>query len=165
MEKVAKFLESVSGLIHRIGVLTLLPLMVALITVDVVLRYLFRVPFAWTQEVNGFMLLSLVFLCTSYTWNRKSHIRMDILYNHMSAPVQKVMDVLSSAAGIVFFGAMGIQAILDIPSMISTNETGDEIRIILWPFRALMAACCFLLVSQLVVSFFTSAGQAEKGGH
>ncbi len=164
MEKLAKFLESTSSAAHRVAVYTLLPLMVALITVDVALRYLFRTPFSWTQEANGYMLFSLMFLCTSYTWNTKNHIRMDVCYDHMSAPLKKAADILSSLAGTVFFGAMGIQALRDIPYMISAHETGDEVRIMLWPFRAIMAFCCFLLVLQLLVSFFTSAGQTEKGG-
>lgn len=146
---------------HEFGILVVLPLMVLIITCNVAMRYFFNAPLPWGEEINGLLLFLALFLSMTYTWDQKKHIRMELVYVHLKGPWRALSDVLTALAGIVFFGLLGMQSIFDIGYMIKTNETGEELHIPLWPFRALAALISFVFVFKLI--FYIVRGRHEEG--
>nr|WP_314624014.1 TRAP transporter small permease [uncultured Noviherbaspirillum sp.] len=146
---------------HAFGTLVVLPLMVLIITCNVAMRYFFNAPLAWGEEINGLLLFLALFLSMTYTWDQKKHIRMELVYVHLKGRWRALSDVLTALAGIVFFGLLAMQSIFDIGYMIKTNETGEELHIPLWPFRALAALISFVFVIKLI--FYMVRGRLEEG--
>ncbi len=136
-------------LLH-LGVYVGLPALVLLVTVDVLLRYVFNAPLGWSRDANGLLLLMTLFSCLPHAWDQGYHIRMEIFYARMSRRRQEVADVLTAFAGIVFFAAMGIQGLRFVPYMMATNETGEDLLIPLWPFMSFMALASFVLCARLL---------------
>jgi TRAP-type C4-dicarboxylate transport system permease small subunit len=139
---------------HDIGTLLVLPLMAVIITVNVILRYFFNAPLAWGEEANGLLLFLVLFLSMTYAWDQKKHIRMELLYVHLKGTARAISDWVTTIAGIVFFGLLGLQCIFDIGYMMKTNETGEELHLPLWPFRALAALISFVFVIKLLYYLF-----------
>ncbi len=155
-------IKNVSEITHKFGTYILIPIMVTIIALDVILRYIFNAPLVWGQEVNGIFLFILLFACQSHCWDKNHHIRMDVFYNHFPSAIKKISDILTALAGISFFGLMCLQAIRDIPYMKEVNETSDELRIILWPFRAVMVYCCLLIVVLLIAYLFRTHSRSRN---
>jgi TRAP-type C4-dicarboxylate transport system permease small subunit len=158
----AVFFNRFSAKAHDAGTLIFLPLMIFLITLNVVLRYAFNAPLAWGDEVNGLLLFLVLFLSLTFTWDQKKHIRMEIVYALLKGRWRSLADLATGITGILFFGLMGIQCFRDIPYMIRTNETGEELAVPLWPFRVLMALISFIFVFKLVVYVIYGRKQEEK---
>lgn len=150
MQKLMRHLERFSEMCHAFGTLVILPIMVVVITLNVLMRYLFNMPFVWGEEINGLMLFLLLVLSLTYAWDQQKHIRMEILYVNFPPRLRRAADVLAGLTGIVFFGLLMVQCFRDMPYMIRTNEASEELGIPLWPFRALLALICAVFVVRLV---------------
>ena len=162
IERWVVFLNRFSAKAHDTGTIVFLPLMIFLITLNVLLRYAFNAPLAWGDEVNGLLLFLILFLSLTFTWDQKKHIRMEIVYTLLKGRMRTVADLATGITGILFFGLMGIQSLRDIPYMIRTNETGEELPIPLWPFRVVMALISFVFVLKLVIYVVHGRKEDEK---
>ncbi len=136
--------------LHRLGVYVGLPALVLLVTVDVLLRYLFNAPLGWGRDANGLLLLMTLFSCLPRAWDLGYHIRMEIFYARMSKRTQEIADVLTAVAGIVFFASIGIQGLRFVPYMMATDETGEDLLIPLWPFMTFMALASLVFAARLL---------------
>lgn len=159
LSRLEAFLKGFSKWCHEFGTIIVLPVMVLIITANVVMRYFFNTPLSWGEEINGLLLFLLLFLSMTYTWDQKKHIRMELIYVHLKGRWRVFSDMLTAITGIIFFGLLGLQCIFDIGYMMRTNETGEELHLPLWPFRALAAAISVIFVIKLV--FYVMRGRND----
>lgn len=150
LSRVGAWLGRFSRACHDVGTLVALPAMALIITANVVMRYFFNAPLAWGEEINGLLLFLVLFLSMTYTWDQKRHIRMELVYVHLRGRWRALSDWVTGLAGIIFFGLLGIQCVIDSKYMIKTFETGEELPISLWWFRALAALISFVFVVKLI---------------
>lgn len=136
--------------LHRIASLTTIPLMTIFICTEVVMRYVFNSGLTWSQEACGIMLFTLVLCCQANCWQRDRHIRMDLLYNSMPRWFKRISDALTIICGGIFFGAIGLQAIQEIPYQLAINESTDEMHIPLWILNGVIIISCALLLLLLL---------------
>ena len=66
--------------LYALGVYGALPALLGLVTVDVVLRYIFNSPLQWSRDANGLLLLITLFSALPAAWDNRHHIRMEIFY-------------------------------------------------------------------------------------
>ena len=156
-DHIDRWSERVSYELFRVGIYVTMPALVVLVTVDVALRYGFSAPLEWGRDVNGLLLLMTIFSTLPHAWDRAYHIRMEVFYSRLSGRAKRWADVLASVAGIVVFGMMAVQAALFVPFMIATGETGEDLRLPIWPFMAFLSVCAFVLVVRL----FANPGGVE----
>lgn len=141
--------ERASDEMFRFGVHVTMPALVVLVTLDVVLRYVFNAPLQWARDVNGVLLLISIFCALPHAWDRAYHIRMEVFYTRFTAARRRMADVLSSVSGIIFFGLMAVQAARFVPFMIRTGETGEDWDFVLWPFMAVVSLCAVVMVARI----------------
>lgn len=161
MQGVMRRLERFSELCHSFGTLVILPIMIVVITANVLMRYFLNMPFVWGEELNGLMLFLLLVLSLTYTWDQGKHIRMEILYVNFPPRLRRVADVVAGITGIVFFGLLMIQCLKDMPYMMRTNETSEELELPLWPFRALLVLICAIFVIRLIHFVLAGGSHAQ----
>ena len=140
---------------HDVGTIIFLPIMTILIALNVILRYVFNAPLSWGEEMNGLLLFLTLFLSITYAWDQNRHIRMEIVYVKLKGKLRRFADFVTGITGIIFFGLMGVQCIRDVPYMIKTRETGEELGIPLWPFRIIMALISIVFVLKLLIYIFS----------
>jgi TRAP-type C4-dicarboxylate transport system permease small subunit len=162
LNKIVKLLDSVSLGLHRFGTLILIPVMAGIITLDVILRYLFNSPLLWSQETNGLLLVIVLFLSLVYCWDRRRHVRMEIFYSRFGKRMKGAADIITGLVGIGFFVALGFQCLRDIPYMIQTNESAEQLGIQLWPFKVIIAAVSLLFLLKLLVFIFSKAERNKE---
>jgi len=151
LSRLTGFLNRFSERCHDLGTTVFLPLMILLITLNVVMRYVFNAPISWGEEMDGLLLFLVLFLSMTFTWDQKRHIRMEIVYVKLKGGWRSLADLAAGITGIIFFGLLGVQCIRDVPYMIKTHETGEELGFPLWPFRIIMALISIVFVLKLVI--------------
>jgi TRAP-type C4-dicarboxylate transport system permease small subunit len=139
-----------SALLHKIGSFILLPLMIAVVTLDVVLRYVFRAPLLWGEEVNGLLLILLLFFSVTQCWKEDKHVRMTMIYSRLKGRMLAIANVATALSAMIYFGLLGIQCLRNIPYMIKTHEIADESRIPIWLFMVAIFICSLSLVLTLL---------------
>jgi len=90
------------GIIGQVGMV----FMVASITYDVILRYVFIAPTHWALEVNTFLLAFLCVIPAGDVLRVGSQIRITFLYDRLTPAVQARLDILRAAAGLFFCSIM-----------------------------------------------------------
>ncbi len=78
-------------------------LAVALICVfEVICRYVFNAPTMWTYEITAYMMLAAIFLAASYTLEKNTHVKVELITQHLKGMTKYVVLILSSIIGAVF---------------------------------------------------------------
>ena len=88
--------------IEETSIAICLGLMTAITVATVVARYAFEDNILWALEVTVFLFAWLVLMGMSYGVKKHVHIGVDVIINAVSAPVRKVLAILSIALSIVF---------------------------------------------------------------
>jgi TRAP-type C4-dicarboxylate transport system permease small subunit len=94
LDKTDQFLVIIAG-----GMLVFLTLM---ITIDVTCRYLFNTPIPASAEATELIMPYIAFGALAYTLAKGSHVRITLLNERSSKPVQVVLGILASVVGFVF---------------------------------------------------------------
>ena len=140
----------ISMALFRVAVDAALPALMVIVTLDVILRYVFNSPLPWGRDVNGLLLLITIFSALPHAWDTGYHIRMEVFYSRLQGRARNWADVATGVAGILFFALMGIQALRFAPYMAATGETGEDLLLPVWPFMAYMGFCSLVLVARLI---------------
>ncbi|OGA76334.1 MAG: C4-dicarboxylate ABC transporter permease [Betaproteobacteria bacterium RIFCSPLOWO2_12_FULL_65_14] len=69
---------------------------VALMSVNVVLRYLFSIGSVWSQELEWHLLVPLILFGCAYAMRHGEHVRVDIIYGGFSEKNKGLVDLLSA---------------------------------------------------------------------
>lgn len=142
----------VSLWLYRFGVYGALPALLVLVTLEVVLRYAFNAPLEWGRDVNGLLLLVTLFSALPHAWDQGYYVRVQVIQERMSPRWRSFADVLSALSGFVFFLLLTAQAFLFSQYMFVTQETGEDLDILLWPFMAFLAICGLVLSVRLLAN-------------
>lgn len=81
--------------------------MTALITLQVILRFVFNSGFAWAEEISRFLFVWLMYFSISYLTRNHGHIRITFLVEKLNEKMKKItmilVDFLFTAFAIVVF--------------------------------------------------------------
>ena len=80
----------------------LMTAMVGSVVWQVLSRYLFVVPAAWTEELARFLLIWIGMLGAGYAYRQGSHLGIDLLATRLSAPGKKRLHNLVHAVCLLF---------------------------------------------------------------
>jgi TRAP-type C4-dicarboxylate transport system permease small subunit len=103
MHRVSKTLAkgvSVVNSVMKYVCASLLFVMMALGTVDVLGRYLLNKPILGTLETFEILLPAIVLLGLGYTQENRAHVKMEILVSHLSLRTQNVLNLLTNACAL-----------------------------------------------------------------
>jgi TRAP-type mannitol/chloroaromatic compound transport system permease small subunit len=100
------FAARIESFVDRVGQATswLALVIVALMSVNVVLRYLFSVGSVWAQELEWHLLVPLILFGSSYALRHGEHVRVDIVYGKLHARKQAWIDLFSALLGVAISG-------------------------------------------------------------
>lgn len=123
---------------------------------EFIARYLFGSPTIWSYEVTYFFYGSHFLLGSAYTLHLKSHIRIDILYQHLSPGGKAMVDLIGY---LIFFFPVTLLLIyagveFTIQSFQMSEKSGlSPWRPHLYPFKGIVVIAIFLLFLQGVAEF------------
>jgi TRAP-type transport system small permease protein len=85
------------------------------ILANVMMRYFFRLPILWSEELSNFAFVWLGFFALSYVQANDSHIRFTLIYQRMSERNKRKSRILMNAVLIVVLGSLIVPGIEALP--------------------------------------------------
>lgn len=164
LEKLDAILQLLVRSTHLLSSFVLFPAMVCVVTVDVVGRFLFNSPLAWSTEGSGLIQIMGIFLAAAYVESTESHIRLDILYDKFSVRGRALVGLLTCAVAGAWVYMLGSRSYTEIFVSHDMLESGMDVTIPYWPIRAVMTFAFFVLGLQLVMHFFQYCVRFVRGG-
>lgn len=128
--------------------------MVAVLLLDAVTRNVINLPLHWCVEFAQFTLAAYFFLGGAVTLKNDDHVRMDLIYSHMSPRGRMRMDLVTVACLGFYLAVMLWGSISSLQYAIET----DERRFSIWnpsmiPIKGLMVFCIVLMLLQTLSLF------------
>ncbi|THB75946.1 MAG: TRAP transporter small permease [Desulfobacteraceae bacterium] len=122
LKNTANILGLISYLLSRIGCIALF-FMMCLTVVDVVGRYIFNAPILGAFEMTEFLVLIMVFSFIGYAQAQKSHVTVDILFDHFP---DKIKWLVSFINYLICLGMVFIIAWMGFEKAIESFHTGEK---------------------------------------
>ena len=137
--------------VRDIAAFVFLPLIVAVIAVDVVGRYFFSHPFQWSQEIATLALLLLFVAAIPFTTASNGHVRTETLYEKYRPRTRALTDAVGALCGAVFMGVVAYWQFRELPGMVARDEGAEFIDIPYWPISLFVALCMLFGLVQLLL--------------
>jgi len=119
-------------------------LMMIITVSQVLLRYIFRSPLTWTDQISGYFLVILVYVASPWMAFVDGHIRIDVLYRTFKGNVKNVFDIIILLFIITYGAVMTWQTtIMSIDSFTMNILSSADLRVPLFPFQGLVAIAAF----------------------
>lgn len=146
------------------GVSLLLLAMVAIVTGEVIARYIFNKPSIWEWDVLLYGYCMIVALGAGYTLLHKSHVIVDVLSGRFSPRVRAILDMVTS---LFFFFGVGLflwLAVQEAEHSVAISEHGITILAPpIYPLRILWVIGLILFVLQGISKFINDLNIARTG--
>jgi len=125
--------------------LALLAVMIAMPTVQVILREVLRSPFIGAEELARFMLICVVYITLPYVISSGASIRMEELLQSLPKRWQRPLHILIAATGTIAFGVGAFS--VAVATLRNLNNATPTLGIPYWVFFS--AAFVGLLVAAI----------------
>lgn len=143
----------VARALDRLGGYVVLPVMTFMMTLDVILRYVFNSPFIWGLELAEHLLVLIFLFGIVHCTRTDGNIRMDLLYLHLPDRAKRWVMLLYCVTGVLIFVLLARKAISDIPFLMSIPETTEYLRLPIGGYYMIIVA-----ISALMVLYFALRG-------
>ncbi len=155
MERLFSFVDGLSAWVARIAALAVIALMLTL-TYEVVMRFGFNRPTAWSFNVSYFLNSFFVMMGAAYTLQRDGHVRVDLLYSRYPERVRAVYDAVMLLA---VFVPMWVFLLMSMwPNIMNSWRSGERAAVgtwlpVIYPFKSwVFLAICLLLLQGIVLA-------------
>ena len=108
------FLRLLSRLVEGLVILGA-TVIVALVTIEVILRYIFSHSLIFTEELCRYLMVWIVFLGSALAIRDGSHIRISILVNRLSPRLQQHMRLAAYCLTLIFLLVITIEGLKILP--------------------------------------------------
>ena len=158
---------------EEIVIVAMFALMVAVIFLQVIMRYVFSNSLSWSEELGKFLFVWITWLGISLGERKGEHIKITMLTDRLPFRVAQAVNILSEIVVIVICAVTFYYGISLVFSQMGTHYAGIKISVS-WGYLAVVIGCG-LMILRSIWGFGRSlkylfkgapAGQdgAEKGG-
>jgi TRAP-type mannitol/chloroaromatic compound transport system permease small subunit len=168
---ITALMGGIESLIDAVGRATLWVAlaMIALVAVNVLLRYAFSFGSVWAQELEWHLLAALILLGMCYALQRGENVRVDLFYAHYSERKKFIVDVISlllMLAVALIFVKLSIAYVGQSYSIQETSPDPGGIPL-RWMVKSLIPIGYGLLALQSVAALLRLFHEraAQKGRH
>lgn len=151
------YVRVVDRLSDYVGIvaMALVFVMIGVLLLDAVTRNALDIPLHWCVEVAQFTLLAYFFMGGAMTLKNDDHVRMDLIYQHLSTRGKAILDLITSACLMFYLVVMTIGSVSSLQYAIETNER----RFSMWnpsmiPIKALLVVCLVIMLLQTLSLVF-----------
>lgn len=165
LSSISKTIDSVSRWFGKWVAWLVLPNVLALVY-EVTARYLFERPTIWSYEVTYFLYGTHFLIGAAYILLIKGHIRIDVVYMHLSPRGRAIIDILGYL--ILFFPVMIALIFAGAEYTIQSFQMGEKSglspwRPYLYPYKAVLVVSLVLLFLQGLSEFLRNLNILLKG--
>ena len=111
---------------------------VAIVLLSVFQRYVLKSPLAFSEELVGLLLSSMLFLSLPYINNTDKNVKITLITNIVQAEYRLLLSIIAHIVSIIFCLWMLIETIEWMKFAIKLNLKTENSRIILSPWMAIL---------------------------
>jgi TRAP-type mannitol/chloroaromatic compound transport system permease small subunit len=156
LENLCTIIDKINEWVGKIGCWLILPLTL-LVTLEVLLRYIFNSPTIWIWDVNVQILGLIIVLGGGYAFVHDAHIGVDVIAGRLPERKKAFIDCITYA---LFLFTMGIIVWEIITAAWVSAETKERYSSYLmppiYPFKIITAIAVILLYLQGIAKFIRS---------
>lgn len=134
----------------------LLSAMACLAFANVVTRYLFHFPLAFTEEIEVNSLVWLTMLGTSAAFRKGAHLRMLFFYEKFPPLLQKILDQIISILAFALFSTLGVLGYYQLLDERLLEITSESLNFPQWIYTICIPVGCILILFRIIQSSYLS---------
>jgi TRAP-type C4-dicarboxylate transport system permease small subunit len=127
---------------------------------DVVGRYVFNTPFAFTVEATELAMGLIVYLGVGLVTQEGGHITVDVLTLRMSERTRALVGILTNALAFAFLAVMVWRLWLRAAALLATGDVTPVWLVPIWPVAFVMAAASIFFLTGTLVHFLEAMRRA-----
>jgi len=158
-EKLVVFNSTISKFFNKISSL-LLFIMPIPVFLDVLARYLFEASIPGVIEIEGYLLLAIVYLALAYTQFVEGHIRIDLLLAKFPARLRNIIDTSNYFICTLFFLLMSFQLFKGALLKIEDGDISYDLEMPTHIFWFIASFGTLLLAIAVLKDFFSALDRA-----
>ena len=140
----------------------LLSAMACLAFANVITRYIFHLPLAFTEEIEVNSLVWLTMLGTSAAFRKGCHLRMLFIYSKFSSLLQRIVDQFISLLAFGLFSVLGVLGYRQLLDERLLEITSESLNFPQWIYTICIPAGCMLILIRIVqASILSWKGKPE----
>jgi TRAP-type mannitol/chloroaromatic compound transport system permease small subunit len=125
-------------------------------------RLIFGVPINWALEMSQFLLSAYYLLGGAYSLQIGAHVRMDLLYDRLSARKRAVTDAVTVLFVIFYLVVLLWGGVSSTEyAIVYKQQNYTSWAPLLWPVKVVMTVGIFLMLLQCISSFFKDVAIAR----
>jgi TRAP-type mannitol/chloroaromatic compound transport system permease small subunit len=163
LSRFVKFIDTVNDFIGRCVSFLIFPIIVVILY-EVVMRYFLKLSQDWVPETSQYLFGALFLLGGGYVLLHNGHVKLDILYDRLSARTKALLDictfVLLLMYGVVLIWKGGLTA---WDSLMTLERSQSGWSPLMFPIRFGIPIGAALLVLQGIVKFIRDIVIVTKG--
>jgi TRAP-type C4-dicarboxylate transport system permease small subunit len=136
--------------------------MIALITLQVVMRRFFNSPIDYTDEVSGYLLVAVTLCGLSYAMEKGDHIRVDMGLDRLPPRVLRGLRVAWCMVGLAFSAVLVFETARYAIESVRLGSVSIDSQTLVWPIQALLPAGFALLGLELVAQLLVALTERES---
>lgn len=118
LQKIEKFINDLALNLSAIGIIAI----IAIIFVNVILRYLFNSGLVWVEEFSRYIIIWVAFIGSSLAVKDNKHVSMDAVFNILPASKKRIACIfIFAVSGIVTTGMLAL-GIMHAFSFVKTQQ-------------------------------------------
>ncbi len=122
-----------------------------LVTLDVVLRYIFGASIPAAMEFTQVLLVLIVYLALGKAQEAKQHIRVEFLIERLSAEKRRYWEIVIHLFALLFTVIVFWESVLLFMDSVSVREYyGGAVRVPIYPGRGAILVGCALMIYELI---------------
>lgn len=150
----------VAGHFEEVLGAVLLTVMACLAFANVVTRYVFHLPLAFTEEIEVNALVWLTLLGTSSAFKKGHHLRMLFFQEKLPDSVRRWLQRIIMLIGIALFAALGWLGYQQILEERILEITSESLNLPQWMYTLCIPVGCLLIIIRITEAMV--AGWKEK---
>ncbi len=128
---------------------SLLCCMACLAFANVVTRYIFQYPLAFTEELEVNALVWLTLFGTASAFRRKKHLRMLFFQDKMPEDFRRWLNVIINVLAICLFGVLGYLGYMQLIDEKFLEITSESLNLPQWIYTTCIPIGCALIIMRI----------------
>jgi TRAP-type mannitol/chloroaromatic compound transport system permease small subunit len=161
---ISLFVHTVDAVNYRVGrfAMYLIFALAAILLASTASRLIFGVPINWALEMSQFLLSAYYLLGGAYSLQIGAHVRMDLLYDRLSARKRAITDAITILFVIFYLGVLFWGGVSSTEyAIVYQQQNYSSWAPLLWPVKVVMTVGVFLMLLQCVATFFKDVAIAR----
>ncbi len=141
----------------------LLFLMTFLAVMQVLTRYVFKIPTPWIEELTRYLMVWMILITAAISVSQNSHLRVEILNLFLSENQQRILEIFLHTVTAMFMLIFTFRAFIFVKNQITIGQVSPAMQInMAWPLAALIVGGALVTLQAVFIVVQIAASQKQN---